>query len=356
MASAQDAKVAYLTNDHLGSPRINTDPNGNVTARHDYPPFGEEIASSKRGVELGYAADWVRKQFTGYERDDETNLDFAEARMYSTSQGRFNAADPLLSSGTVYAPQTWNRYAYALNNPVKFIDPTGLFIWHDSLGGSASDDQLKKLKGGQKIIDRRNEIRNAMADAVKGANSDKLAPDQQAAILRGANAFGGEGKVNGVTVGYGKVEDGAAAETKYSTDADGKVMAFSTDLNGTVTANISVTFGEGKTITGDTVAHEGSHTADRQDLGKAFERALQGSDVNLQPEDLPENVTKYETELRAYRVSSYLNQATNTTSAVWNKGWNAADRDKAIRSLLKSSKLYKLTPETPGPRIYTEKP
>jgi hypothetical protein len=72
VASAQDAKVAYLTNDHLGSPRINTDVNGNVTARHDYHPFGEEIASSKRVAALGYADDSVKKRFTSYERDEET--------------------------------------------------------------------------------------------------------------------------------------------------------------------------------------------------------------------------------------------------------------------------------------------
>ncbi len=40
---ASAAKVAYLTNDHLGSPRIKTDQNGAVISRHDYHPFGEEI-------------------------------------------------------------------------------------------------------------------------------------------------------------------------------------------------------------------------------------------------------------------------------------------------------------------------
>ncbi len=37
------AKVNYLTADHLGSPRINTDATGAVIARHDHLPFGEEI-------------------------------------------------------------------------------------------------------------------------------------------------------------------------------------------------------------------------------------------------------------------------------------------------------------------------
>ncbi len=47
VASVEDAKVAYLTSDHLGSPRINTDRDGNVVERHDYHPFGEEIATAQ---------------------------------------------------------------------------------------------------------------------------------------------------------------------------------------------------------------------------------------------------------------------------------------------------------------------
>ena len=42
----QDAKVSYLTADHLGSPRINTGATGAVIARHDYMPFGEEIGTT----------------------------------------------------------------------------------------------------------------------------------------------------------------------------------------------------------------------------------------------------------------------------------------------------------------------
>lgn len=43
VAPENQAKVNYLTIDNLGTPRINTDANGLVTARHDYHPFGEEI-------------------------------------------------------------------------------------------------------------------------------------------------------------------------------------------------------------------------------------------------------------------------------------------------------------------------
>jgi RHS repeat-associated protein len=127
IASTEDAKVAYLTNDHLGSPRINTDANGAVTARHDYHPFGEEIATSQRVAGLGYTDDTVRKQFTGYERDIETDLDFAEARMYEPVFGRFTTTDPIqVTPERLGDPQQFNSYVYARNNPLAYVDPSGM--------------------------------------------------------------------------------------------------------------------------------------------------------------------------------------------------------------------------------------
>lgn len=119
VASSSEAKVSYLTSDHLGSPRINTDANGQVIARHDYQPFGEEIARTS------YGADTVRKKFTAYERDNETDLDYAGARYYSSQNGRFITVDPLMASAVITVTQSWNRYTYALNNPLKYVDPSG---------------------------------------------------------------------------------------------------------------------------------------------------------------------------------------------------------------------------------------
>ncbi len=119
VASTTEAKVSYLTSDHLGSPRINTDKYGDVLSRHDYQPFGEEIARAS------YGADTVRKKFTSYERDTESGLDFAEARMYASKLGRFTTTDPSRISIKFNNPQTWNRYNYCLNNPLKYIDSNG---------------------------------------------------------------------------------------------------------------------------------------------------------------------------------------------------------------------------------------
>ena len=67
-------------------------------------------------------------KFTGKERDAESGLDNFGARMYASTMGRFSSPDP---QGNSYAdfsnPQSWNMYAYVLNNPLKYTDPTGMY-------------------------------------------------------------------------------------------------------------------------------------------------------------------------------------------------------------------------------------
>jgi len=134
---ASGADVRWVVTDQLGTPRMVFDHTGNLTSpdgqsgmtRHDYFPFGEEIGASVGActTNQGYSqADSVRQKFAAAERDDETGLDFMQARYYSNTQGRFSSVDPLLASGIPTNPKTWNRYAYALNNPLRFSDPTGL--------------------------------------------------------------------------------------------------------------------------------------------------------------------------------------------------------------------------------------
>jgi RHS repeat-associated protein len=127
-------QIKWLVTDQLGTPRMTIDQTGRLAGvtRHDYLPFGEEISHLREqlfpGIELkrGYIADNVRQQFTGYERDTETGLDYAQARYYSNVQGRFTGVDPLLASGNPSNPQSWNRYGYVLNNPMRLTDPTGM--------------------------------------------------------------------------------------------------------------------------------------------------------------------------------------------------------------------------------------
>ena len=77
-----------------------------------------------RSVELH---DSRRSLSTGKERDSESGLDYFGARYYGSSMGRFMSPDPMGNSVADFAnPQSWNMYAYVLNNPLKYVYPTGL--------------------------------------------------------------------------------------------------------------------------------------------------------------------------------------------------------------------------------------
>jgi RHS repeat-associated protein len=122
------AVVEYYHLDALGSVRVVTDQNGQVlknaagveVGRHDFLPFGEEWNPPASAKE--------KKLFTGHERDAETGLDYFGARYYRAYLGRFTTVDPLGSSARRDNPQTFNRYSYALNNPLKWVDPTGMDV------------------------------------------------------------------------------------------------------------------------------------------------------------------------------------------------------------------------------------
>lgn len=118
--------TSYLTTDNVGSTRAVTDISGNVIARKDYGAFGDETITSQRTTGLGYNPPGTRKDYTGYEKDSESGLEFAQARYENVIHGRFTSVDPLPGSATIRDPQTFNRYTYATNSPYKFTDPLGL--------------------------------------------------------------------------------------------------------------------------------------------------------------------------------------------------------------------------------------
>jgi RHS repeat-associated protein len=152
-ASAPPCTTCYLSWDHLGSTRMMTDQNGNVVARHDYLPFGVEIPAGFAGRTTAWdTTDNVSAKFTGKERDAETGLDFFQARYHGSAQGRFLSPDP---AGNFVAstadPQSWNMYAYARNNPLSLVDPTGLDYCsdegYDINSGDVSEEDCYQIGG-----------------------------------------------------------------------------------------------------------------------------------------------------------------------------------------------------------------
>jgi RHS repeat-associated protein len=110
--------TTYFHDDHL-SWRVSTDGTsgsptyGQVVGQQGTDPWGELVYSSN-GNEF---------EFTTYQRDAESGLDYAMARYYDSTAARFCSADPL--GGQLDDPQTWDRYAYVRNDPVNLTDPNG---------------------------------------------------------------------------------------------------------------------------------------------------------------------------------------------------------------------------------------
>ncbi|MBL8192584.1 MAG: hypothetical protein JNM06_02090, partial [Blastocatellia bacterium] len=147
LATVEADKINYHTPDHLGSPRILTDGFGQVISRRDFLPFGEQLDASlgNRASVQGYipSADFIKQKFTGYFKDDESGLDFAQARHFNGALGRFMQPDEFTGgpeefydfvvkaadNPTFYAiltdPQSLNKYQYAYNNPLLYVDPNG---------------------------------------------------------------------------------------------------------------------------------------------------------------------------------------------------------------------------------------
>ncbi|WP_260847654.1 RHS repeat-associated core domain-containing protein, partial [Shewanella algae] len=96
--------------DMLGSVVAESDSAGNIISRSHYEPFGKRLGGDKAGI--GY---------TGHLQDEDLNLTYMQARYYDPLIGRFYSNDPVDFRDV----HSFNRYAYANNNPYKYVDPDG---------------------------------------------------------------------------------------------------------------------------------------------------------------------------------------------------------------------------------------
>lgn len=108
---------AFYSSDHLGSPRQVVDPNGQLLDVRKYWPYGDEASVLDANTPQ-------RLRFAQMERDTEATRYYDHARSLGIDLGRFLSFDQGPAAAT--HPQSWNRYAYALSNPLTIVDRSGL--------------------------------------------------------------------------------------------------------------------------------------------------------------------------------------------------------------------------------------
>jgi RHS repeat-associated protein len=128
--------------DHIKSTRLIADAAGNnVPFIFSFLPFGEQFGTPGPSTEPTSLNE--RHRFAGHERDLHDpasfadDLDYMHARHYNPLLGRFTSVDRGAAIQSV--PQSWNRYAYALNRPTTLRDPDG------RSGGIDYDEMAQKI-------------------------------------------------------------------------------------------------------------------------------------------------------------------------------------------------------------------
>jgi RHS repeat-associated protein len=154
--------------------RVLTDGAAGIANRWEFDPFGiVRSATNPNASEFGYA---------GEQKDAETGLVNLRARYYDPALGRFLARDAL--SGRAGFPQSLNRYAYALNNPVGILDPSGYSAVRPNPGqctgsmpGCESVFQLGGYHGGSWQSEWHEAVEEARRDSLltdNGSNSESI--------------------------------------------------------------------------------------------------------------------------------------------------------------------------------------
>lgn len=276
-SNVTDTIFYYNHADWLGTERAHTNMAGLVCETARSFPFGDgQVTSAVNGGCID-APDVSPMHFTGKERDSESGLDNFGARYNASTMGRFMSLDPV--GGRLIDPQTLNKYAYVINNPLRYTDPTGLYVCKDDpKDGSSpcSSDDDKRFEASRQ-------------DDLQSKNAD---------VVAAAKAYGDVNAANGVTVGFadlGKSGEGVTV-SHLGADANGNLQAQSD-----VTINSSA---RGTALDAD-VGHEGSQVEDAQTMVKSITSDKLG---NFKVGD---DISQYRSEQRAYAITDSIYRSAN---------------------------------------------
>ncbi|MEA2490131.1 MAG: hypothetical protein QOH21_1923, partial [Acidobacteriota bacterium] len=191
LASVTPAEGArHFFSDQIRTTRLITTSTGaNVAYVYAFLPFGEQIGAV--GPVAEPTSRYERIRFAGQERDLHDpgsyadDLDSMHARAYSPLLGRFTRPDDV--SGNMQVPQTWNRYAYAANNPVRFRDAMGRTPGNSETSAEEQDVQQNECTMQGNAMQCSDDIINVTAELTDEERAVWGAIDASASGLSDAN-------------------------------------------------------------------------------------------------------------------------------------------------------------------------
>jgi RHS repeat-associated protein/uncharacterized repeat protein (TIGR01451 family) len=236
VAMRQGDVVYYLYSDHLGSSSLTTDHTGAPVAQTRYLPYGEErwAGGTTQPTDFTFTNQRVERSF---------GLMDYRARFYDAHMGRFISADTVVPEPD--NPQALNRYAYTYNNPLRYTDPSGHYIFEDE-----PDDPYIMY---EKSTEMNTLVRAANPEAVGLWEAEAEQSLEQKPFAR----FSTEGGIGGLPNPHVELrEDLAVINAIWIACYDASVAGFNTlgtliAVGGYVTANpIALAAGKGISLTG----------------------------------------------------------------------------------------------------------
>ena len=156
--------------DHLGSAQLVSNWKGEEYERIEYTPYGEIwVEKVKNGHES------INYRFTGKEMDSETGLYYFGARYLDPKYSRWLSTDPALGDyvsqtskgeGGIYNHINMHLYHYGGNNPIRFVDPTGLY---DEENGY-SKQEIKDFKN-MSVMDQLSYLKSEFNSVTEGTTA-----------------------------------------------------------------------------------------------------------------------------------------------------------------------------------------
>ena len=209
----EEGKYYFYLRDHLGNNRVVADASGNAIQVTHYYPFGMSFTEGFEKKDIKPAKQPYK--YNGKELDGENSLNWYdyEARQLAMDVPRFTTVDPMAENYF-----SWSPYVYVGNNPMRFIDPTGMY-WVDEESRKYAESLTKNIQ--EEIDSKQKSLDKLNAKIEKGqAKGKDVSKKQKKVASMQADIDNLNSSVSEITA-MGETKDQAFAFTKISGEKGG---------------------------------------------------------------------------------------------------------------------------------------